>query len=273
MSNPGLVRGVTYPLADYTLTTGWIPTTADWRVVSIDGSAAAGTQVSVVEARGRLTAMGLGDRVQFYNNGTTLMGIIHAKDAYQASTPGRTRFTVYHGTDYTPAVGPCRSPQYSHMKAPLGFTPDKKKWQVEVVATTGVGVDPAVDNTYTNPDTNVQITVPIGAWLLEMSAMGRALSAAGSTSVIARFGLSTANNALSDSTGNDIHLKTKTLLFTSHTTSGILEVRLPLYRSCHISLSSATLLYGVCAGSTSCANVQFDGTNGQTMLRAVSTYV
>lgn len=270
--NTGILRGLAKALSDYTLTTGWIPVTADWRFIAVDGS------ITTIEARGQLTNMGNGDRIKATNNGATKTGIIVKKDAYQASTPGRTRFYVYTGTGTAFVAGLIRDPWYSHEYAPVGFDPDPAKWSQSFTSTSAALQATPTNGTVYNPGSQ-SIDVPIGSWDAAFECGIRALTTApvgpALLTITSFVALSTSASAISDSTGQNIHVHSQgQITLQGYSNSTVIEGRLPARRSFRCTMIAKTTLFLDALTTTNgAASIGYDGGNTETRVVLTCAYL
>jgi hypothetical protein len=109
---------------------------------------------------------------------------------------GNTPVTLYGGTDYTLINSAISNTYFSREKAPLGFPLEVEKWTVTVTSTSS--------STMTSGQQvgDLQISVPIGAWVLEF---GFAVTASrASTAVEQSFALSESPTSLTASYINSL---------------------------------------------------------------------
>lgn len=190
---------------------------------------------------------------------TTDKFFIVTASAYSAPN---TTVTVYGGTDYDLANATVVNPRYSREKSPYGFPLDPLKWTVEYIdvndrATGNNPTDGVVYNL-----SPIQITIPIGSWMLNWSAHIRVNGS--SVNKQAFIGLSTTNNGFSDA-----HLKAWVLAMDTSTYHGWPREVAPK----HILLAAKTVYYLNVSGVNSPSSIGNQGTQQPTILRAVCAYL
>ena len=168
----------------YTTLNGWTAGLGTWTYSSAD----APTFV-IATSVDNTGVIGVGDRIQLTQ--TTVKYFIVT--AITSST-----ITVYGGTNYTLVSAAITSPNYSHVKSPLGFPMDATLWQVVIEDTASDRTqNTPTQNTWYNLNTNL-INVPIGSWNLGYSVIISSTSAAAQTQTNVWSTLSTTNNSASD---------------------------------------------------------------------------
>lgn len=180
------------------------------------------------------------------------------------SSPNTT-VTVYGGTDYTLANSSISSPYYSMEKAPQGFPLDPSKWTVRVTSTNDGLQSAATVGTWYNPDTALNLTVPIGAWELRyMVHLWWNIQTSSAT--IFNLTASTSNNTQSDAD-----------LTSSHETDHLDVGRVLVSKEKYIKLTSKTTYYinvetQYGGGGTDSVGIVGDR-NSTNIVEAVSAYL
>lgn len=276
--NTGALRGLAKALADYTLTTGWIPVTSKWEIAVIDGATATGTSMTSFDVRGQATTMGAGDFVRYTNNGAVKYGIIHQKDAYQASVPGRTRIHVYGGTQYIGVAGQVTDISISHERSPVGFDRTQSKWTATMTDTSSRTQASPVQNTWYNL-TAMTIDVPIGAWRAIAHAYmfvdGQPVTGSLNIVTVANEAatLSTANNSESNTDSS----ATVTAVFTLNQTASAtvtIQARLSFFVETQLLVTAKTTHFlNIRTTSASQASISLRGDVNPTTIKLVSAYL
>lgn len=168
---------------------GWTAGTGTWSYSSADAP------TFVISVNADMTAiLGVGMKIKLTQT-TVKYFIVTAVGSFSG---GATLITVYGGTDYVLANAAISSPNYSVVKAPLGFPMSPAKWSVIVTdSTIRTQASPTKNTWYNLGTTACQITVPIGTWYGEYKVGLYAYrNATAATFAVAT--LSTANNSESD---------------------------------------------------------------------------
>jgi hypothetical protein len=214
-----------------------------------------------------------GMKVRWTQNSTIRYGIITGISV----SGSNTNLTLYCGTDYIVEdtnLFPILSFSYSSMKAPVGFPLLPTKWSVQVTnTTTYTKTSPAASTWYSVMDTGSlpTIDVPIGAWSLVYSAIGRI--AAPETSVFARVNLTLSTSSSSESDTELTGAASMNARGDVSSNSIVLTQRISVLPKI-ISISSKTKYYLLISTLTSSASsLQVQGATGATILRAVSAYL
>lgn len=169
-----------------------------------------------------------------------------------------TTITLYGGTDYTLANAAITVPQYSMLKAPLGFPLDPTKWTVEVTDTTDAGQNSPVQNTWYNA---LSISLPIGAWRVYYQGGLQGTRSSGTCSTYST--LSTANNSESDK-------KFTSTVFCA----SVSNLFIGIHNEGAITVAAKTSYYlNVRTDTTSMTRVAFRGDIYTTVIRAVCAYL
>jgi len=127
---------------------------------------------------------------------TDRMFIITAVGTYDSGN-NRTPITLYGGTDFDLANATISNPYYSPVKCPYGFPMSPAKWTVSLVDDNSRAQASPTQNAWYNLNSS-SISVPIGVWNVQFSAITGAEKATGDY-LNSYITLSTANNSASTS--------------------------------------------------------------------------
>ena len=174
--------------------------------------------------------------------------------------------TLYGGTDYSVANSAISSPQFSSMKAPIGFPMDPRKWTVEFLDTADRSQASPTAATWYNPG-SLSITIPIGCWIVESYFVARAYKTS-DTELRIEVALSTSNNSVSDSMMHQVAEER------TNTSAGAIRSALYSLPLKYLLLSSKTVYYLIIYVSrTGATDVKFRGDIKTTTIRAVCAYL
>lgn len=229
---------------------GWISAEA-WTYVSADGPTGVFSAASDVTGKYQP-----GMRIKLTQT-TAKYFIITAVGAFAA---GVTPITVYGGTDYVLANAAITLPFYSWAKAPFGMNISPAKWTETFTDATNRTQASPVAATWYNVG-SLQLSIPIGVWLVEYMANLRSNKAA-ATVLDADVTLSTANNSETD--------LSMSAYFVTGGASGALVLEAKAHMSRYLTLAAKTTYFLNMMSSSSAANVGINGaSDSTTIIRAI----
>lgn len=243
--------GLTMSAGTFSLTgthTGWVAAGETWSYSSWDSTNVTGVITVPFDAT---TKYSVGMKVKF-TNGSVKYGIITAVTA--------TSLTLYMGTDYVLTNTTISSPFYSSQKAPYGFPMDPTKWTVVVSSTANLATSSS--GSYAQQG-SVQVSVPIGAFELSLSACFEVLKAS-ATDIGAYCALST-----STSSATDAELLCHQEILGASATIGTLN---SIFLKKYVIVASPTTYYLVSQANAG-VTTGVRGDSQTTYIRAVCTYL
>jgi hypothetical protein len=208
--------------------------------------------------------IGLGNRIELVQSGTTKYFIVTAVGAYSG---GATLITVFGGTDYDLANAAISTPKYSRVKAPFGFPLDPDKWTVSMTDTTNALQASPTQNVWYNVG-SLSISIPIGLWRVYYEATPEVVvTLASATNYGFKVTLSSANN--SESEDEMTARKTSAL----PAMAGAVD-RFSTHKEKIYNLASKTTHYlNVLTGTAGATSISIRGDDALTIVRCVSAYL
>lgn len=231
-------------------TDGWIPAGETWVYASADDP----TFTFTIAGVDLTTKYYAGMKIKLTQ--TTAKYFIITKVAFSTDTT----ITIYGGTDYDLANAAITSPFYSTSRSPAAFPLNPALWSVTVTDSSDRQQASPTQNTWYNlGTTNCQISIPIGVWNVhyEVNAYGVKTGA----NLTVKTTLSTANNTESDTN------------LTSAVAGNAIAMAM-VSKSKAISVASKTTYYlNALATDASVDNIDFRGDRGDTVIKAISSYL
>ncbi len=254
--------------AGQVLMSGGASANPSWDSSRIDGWVAAPTltysaadaPVYMVTISGDYSAIiTAGMRIKLTDDSAVKYFIV-VKSAY--SEPNTT-LTLYGGTDYALSGGAISSPFYSMVKAPAGFPLDPAKW---TVTTTGTSLcsqsNPTAGTWY---DTNLDLVVPIGAWMVGHQAFVDASRASS--------GWAQVYTTLSTTTNTETHQQftVKQGVYTGSSANYLANY---IEKNRHLTVTSKTTFnYLYCTPQSGQSAIYVSGDQNPTVLYAICAYL
>lgn len=247
------------------LQTGWTAIGGTCTYVSADGPIFV---MNVTNADA--TPIGVGYKIRLTQT-TEKYFIVVAKGAPSgANTP----ITLYGGTDSTLTNAAITFPFYSNARTPINFPMDPDKWTITVTDTTlRTKTSPIVSTWFHNVDSGnlPWIDIPIGAWNIFYSAMGRLEAAIGASFMRMEVALSTSTSSVSDTSLVSANSHNPGVVTTAAEAAVNMFRNLPKI----ISVAVKTRYYMIFMAQSSATpnSISLQGSIGTTVIKAVCAYL